>query len=279
MTLTTRNLMVGVRARLRHVPMLSALAIFTLIFAAGPTLADDAVRNTVEQIIIKNDIQRDLSIAAARARTPNGDVGGGGDGSGGSDAQRNERSSNDRRDGSANTARRQQLELPEIGDPGPVLTALLWVLVGALAIVVGFHALRLLRRTIQFGGKTSTDATDIESLEPLAAGANVEPQLPPDPLAAAEVLARTGRYDEAVHLVLLIALEQLKARFGGLGRSLTSLEVVRQLPLETQSQRGLSALVSMVQLSRFGGRGLGEADYRLSVGNYHDVAGTTGAAQ
>ena len=264
------------RDLLRGVLGAGAVALISVVWVGGPAHSADDARDRVERIVTDNAIQRDLSIAKTSTGASNQALDGDG---GGVETRREGRASNGDDSRDRDNAARNRLTLPPIGDPGPVVTVLLWVLVGALAIVVAFHAVKSLSRGRRFGRRKTSGASRAEPGE--ASGGVDAPaqQLPPDPLSAAEDLARSGNYEDAVHLVLLLALEQLRSRFGGLGRSLTSLEVMRKLPLETQTHRGLSALVALVQLSRFGGRGLDEADYRRSVGSYRDIARTTEPAQ
>ena len=259
-----------------------AVALISVVCVGGPAHSADDARDRVERIVTDNAIQRDLSIAKTSTGASNQVLDGNGDGGGSGrvETRREGRASNGDDSRDSGNAARNRPTLPPIGDPGPVVTVLLWVLVGALAIVVAFHAVKSLSRGRRLGRRKPSGASRII---PAEASEDVDSaaarQLPPDPLSAAEDLARSGNYEDAVHLVLLLALEQLRSRFGGLGRSLTSLEVVRKLPLETQTYRGLSALVALVQLSRFGGRSLDEADYRRSVGSYRDIARAIEPAQ
>lgn len=79
-------------------------------------------------------------------------------------------------------------------------------------------------------------------------------------------LASEGRFDEAIHAVLLRAVEALARRTRTHpGRALTSRELVHRFPLEPESRGGLAALVAMVEVSRFGGTSVGNDDYHLSV--------------
>ena len=100
-------------------------------------------------------------------------------------------------------------------------------------------------------------------------------------LEAADQLARDGRYAEALHMLLLDCIAQLRRlRFDSLiAPSLTSREVASRLSLPEQSAEALSAIVSAVELSHFGGRVPGEGDYASCRESYFRVAGdSVGAA-
>jgi hypothetical protein len=74
-------------------------------------------------------------------------------------------------------------------------------------------------------------------------------------------LARAGRYDEAIHQLLLRALAHLRTTRGRLPDSLTSREVLREIPLGSEAHTALRALTGAVELSLFGGRSTAADDY------------------
>jgi hypothetical protein len=91
-------------------------------------------------------------------------------------------------------------------------------------------------------------------------------------LAEADRLARRGAYGEALHLLLLYSLNELRRRFGlGLPPSLTSREVLG-LPVLPEGRRaGLSDIVSAVEISHFGGRPVDEETYRSCRRRCEDI--------
>ena len=83
-----------------------------------------------------------------------------------------------------------------------------------------------------------------------------------DYVSESERLAAAGEYAEAVHLLLLGALERLREALDvELGASLTSRELVEGLRLGDDRRTALGVLVSTVELSRFGGRHLDGSVY------------------
>lgn len=81
-------------------------------------------------------------------------------------------------------------------------------------------------------------------------------------LEDAERLAAVGHYTEAIHLLLLAAIDRA---FAGAGRTppraATSRELVRRLPAGTPARRAFATLVGLVEGSLFGGRELTRADW------------------
>jgi len=91
-------------------------------------------------------------------------------------------------------------------------------------------------------------------------------------LAEADRLAREGAFGEALHLILLHCLNELRQRLGlGVPASLTSREILRLAPLPEARRSALSIIVGAVEISYFGGRPVDEATYRLCRQRCEDV--------
>jgi hypothetical protein len=91
-------------------------------------------------------------------------------------------------------------------------------------------------------------------------------------LAEADRLARQGAYGEALHLLLLYCLNEMRRRFSlGLPPSLTSHEILGLKALPEIRRTGLSVIVSAVEVSHFGGRPTDEATYQLCRQRCEDV--------
>jgi hypothetical protein len=85
-------------------------------------------------------------------------------------------------------------------------------------------------------------------------------------------LARQGAYGEALHLLLLYCLNEMRRRFGlGLPPSLTSREILGLSVLPEIRRLGLSVIVSAVEVSHFGGRPADETTYQLCRQRCEDV--------
>jgi len=134
--------------------------------------------------------------------------------------------------------------------PGVPLQALVWVglLVGVSVVVW------LLARELGFGdrGRVDADAT-AES----GAAADLDRML-----EDAERLAREGRFDAAVHALLLAAIRSLSIETGRVPPdSSTARELLRTFPLEGERRSGFAALVRAVEWTMFGGRSIGADEY------------------
>jgi hypothetical protein len=89
---------------------------------------------------------------------------------------------------------------------------------------------------------------------------------PPD---AAELLARHGRFTEAIHALFLKCLALLTENLGYRpGPSATGREVVRKAPLADPVRAPLGSLLQAVEVAVFGGREATESDYQACVGHY-----------
>ena len=85
-------------------------------------------------------------------------------------------------------------------------------------------------------------------------------------------LAASGRFDEAIHVLLLVAIRSLSAESGGDPRpSSTARELVRTFGLEGERRRAFADLVRAVELSLFGGRPVAEDDYARCRDTYRTL--------
>ena len=143
----------------------------------------------------------------------------------------------------------------------------LYLLVAVLAValcIVGYH----LYGTYAFGRRVSkkVDQTLQVTTQPIMRPAGDAPL--PD-LDEIERLARTGAFAEAIHLMLLRALEALRHRLGtSWAKSLTSREIARRSELAPTDRNALKMLVGAVEISRFGGKSANEQIYRACLDQY-----------
>ncbi len=84
----------------------------------------------------------------------------------------------------------------------------------------------------------------------------------PKRLDDADALAQSGAFSDAIHLLLLVLLEELRRGLDlFLAPSLTSREVLRRVSLPDEADQALSRLVRAVELSQFGGHAATATDY------------------
>ena len=147
---------------------------------------------------------------------------------------------------------------------------LMWLLVGAGGLLL---VIFVINEVSSFSLRRRGRSAQPE--EPAAPSGSVAPGSGSGlSLDEADRLAREGRYAEALHMLLLDCFAQLRRlRFDAvIAPSLTSRELARRLTLPEQSARALSAIVSAVELSHFGGRLPGEDDYNRCRQDYLQIA-------
>ncbi|HNB26326.1 MAG TPA: DUF4129 domain-containing protein [Alphaproteobacteria bacterium] len=147
----------------------------------------------------------------------------------------------------------------------------LYVLIGTLAVCACLVLYHLIR-TYAPGRRAWSKADQAVMLEIAAIPAPGEAPLPP--LDEIERLARAGAYAEAIHLMLLRALETLRRRLGtSWAKSLTSREIVRRSELPGTDRQALKVLVGAVEICRFGGQQANEQIYRACLDHYRSIGG------
>lgn len=96
-----------------------------------------------------------------------------------------------------------------------------------------------------------------------------------DALAAADGLARQGRFVDAMHTLLLQSLADIRRRLGiEFADSLTSREILRGTRLPPQGGASLRAIVAAVEWTYFGGYPAALADYSACRKSFQDLRHT-----
>ena len=155
-------------------------------------------------------------------------------------------------------------------DVGIVVEVLLY---GLAAVGVGLLLLILYRLLVgrQFRPSDQTDESDaaITLDAPAPEGAWSEFSI-----ATAERLAQAGRYNEAVHVILLCCLQ-----FAGqaLKRSLTAREAIAHVDLDERGRDAFATIVRTSERGHFGGYSLHDADFRTCLQNYQQLAEAAGS--
>lgn len=95
----------------------------------------------------------------------------------------------------------------------------------------------------------------------------------------ADDLARQGRIAEAMHVLLLRSLAELRRRLGlSFAASLTSREILRRIDLPDSGRAGLTDIVARVERAYFGGHAVEPADYEACRHSYEALTGALGRA-
>jgi hypothetical protein len=175
------------------------------------------------------------------------------------------------RNAAADAIRRLDLQTELDADPDPELPRfrievpepLLWiVLIGGVAALL-YH----LRDVIPLWRFPGDDQWEVSG----AAGG--EAAAPAAVIGAADELARQGRFVEAMHVLLLQALAELRRRLDEpFADSLTSREILRRVPLSDRGRRSLRELVTRVEWTYFGDYPAVEADYAACRDSFDDLA-------
>jgi hypothetical protein len=152
---------------------------------------------------------------------------------------------------------------------GPFFEALFWVVVAAAVLGILF----LLARWAQHGRfdflkrrSRARDDADGEGWRPEEAPARAL-------LGEADALASAGRFSEAAHLLLFRSIEEIDKRRPQLVRpALTSRDIAGAPELPAGPRGAFARIVMMVERSLFGGRALGEPDWRDCRAAYEEFA-------
>ncbi|MFL6799749.1 MAG: hypothetical protein ACJ8F3_20325 [Xanthobacteraceae bacterium] len=163
-----------------------------------------------------------------------------------------------------------QAELPRGPEPRkPVLISLppelLWVVVvvGLGILLYAFRDMIPLLR-MRRGSRWSTGEDT-----PAAADTNA----PAAAMGAADELAAAGRFADAMHVLLLQALVEIRQRLDEqFADSLTSREILRSTKLAEAGRRPLRDIVDRVEWTYFGRRTAGQADYEACRASFDALA-------
>ncbi len=250
----------------------STSAVVTLSLAIAAPAFAEAPRAAAETVIEGGPFQTDFPGAdgGGGGGSPSFGSGGGsssnGGGAGGQGPQGGNLPANGpRKLGSGGGGRRPSsgggpgLSLPGIGAFGSMLG---YLMIAVLVIVViALIAWVILSRT---------PAPELEAAGP-APPDGKKPGRPirGDLRAQAERLALQGKYEEAIHLLLLAAILHLSTGVTP-PESRTSRELLSHFRLDLNSKEAFSALVLAVERSLFGGQALGADEWRECAGR-HDA--------
>jgi hypothetical protein len=114
-----------------------------------------------------------------------------------------------------------------------------------------------------------------EELPPPPGRATATGRTRPRATSDADALAAQGRYADAIHALLLRALEDLGRRAArATSRALTAREVLRGAPLAEPGRAALGALVRAVEIVHFGGHDAVREDYDACADHYRRFQGT-----
>ena len=130
-----------------------------------------------------------------------------------------------------------------------------WVLLGLLVLGALIIVVRALLRRGWIRGEKDADRAVPASWQPSPERARLL-------LADADALAAAGRFDEAAHLLLLVAVQEIGERRPGLVRpALTAREIAALPALSAQARDVFGTIARIVERCLFGGRTIATNDY------------------
>jgi hypothetical protein len=245
------------RSKARGLRVLLALA---MLFVSGPARAQETdaeeIRTETEKALEGGDIQRDAPLAE-RVRQHADDIA--------NDPSLQHEPPTPK----APTPRDSSSGIPI---PPEIFLYLLIAVLAVALCIVAYH----LYGTYAPGRRVSkkVDQPLQVATQPIARAADA----PLPDLDEIERLALAGSYAEAIHLMLLRALEALRRRLGtSWAKSLTSREIARRSELPATDRSALKMLVGAVEISRFGGKNANEQIYRACLDQYR-LIGESGMA-
>lgn len=140
------------------------------------------------------------------------------------------------------------------------------LLIGLVIALIAFGIWRFSNR------RRATAADETAPVPP----PTVPSPIKPAPLAAWQRLAEQERFDEAIHLLLLQALQHLRQeRAIALEESQTSREILRGGTLQPQRRAGLATMIGAVEFCHFGGRPAGAQLFEHCLAAYQQIIATT----
>ena len=169
--------------------------------------------------------------------------------------------------GTYQTDRPEAAKLPDIEPwtlPPWLAKALFWIMVAGVATLVAFFlynlAADLIRNRGAFKRNRARGAEAPERVEtPRAEARPVDHRS----LAEADDLAAQGRFSEAIHLLLLVALDRLHRELGlRVAPAMTGREVLHLPSLPDATVGPLTRMVQVSEINHFGGRHAEAPDYQ-----------------
>jgi hypothetical protein len=146
-----------------------------------------------------------------------------------------------------------------------------------LALIPILAVIGLLLLLAYLGYKFWRNRRRASTPEPASAAPTNRPVLEPmsptpvtEQLPEWQVLANQGRFTEAIHLLLLQLLRDMRGEgLVTLTQSLTSREILRASDLPTERRSGLATVIGAVEFCHFGGRAAGLVLYEKCLAAYH----------
>ena len=157
---------------------------------------------------------------------------------------------------------------------GGVARALMWIVI----VVVGVLVLGYLAREVIGFNRRSRARAEANGAA-TKTGGGIEKDAVEATLAEADRLSQAGRFGEAIHVLLMCCLGELRRRRrdAQLAPSLTSREILARLSLPERAAAAFAAIVGAVELSHFGGRPADAGQYQARRDDFLRFADESGS--
>jgi len=163
--------------------------------------------------------------------------------------------------------------------PPWLVKTILWTLGAVVGAIILFFLFNLGRELLEsrLGIKRSPKAAPAEPAK-VQAVPPARREAEHRTLAEADALAAEGRFSEAIHLLLLVAMERLRRELGPrVAPAMTGREVLRLSAIPGEAAAPLTRMVSLSEINHFGGRSAREPDYRNCRDDFLRFNGMEGA--
>ena len=147
---------------------------------------------------------------------------------------------------------------------GPdTVRVLLWIAVGCGVAALAWYLADILPRGFARHARWDDDPGAAPAASDAAAAAQAD----------ADDLARQGRFAEAMHVLLLQSLTEMRRRLDArFADSLTSREIVRRAPVSDATRGALADIVARAERAWFGDHPAGPDDYAACRARFADLA-------
>ena len=137
---------------------------------------------------------------------------------------------------------------------------ILWLIGAIVVAMILVFLVNALQNRSGFRINRDREQQEPELVEtPVRAGPRAEDERT---VQEADALAAEGRFTEAIHLLLLVAMDRLKQELGArVAPALTGREVLGLAPIPTTAAAPLGRMVLLSEIKHFGGRAAARRDY------------------
>lgn len=151
---------------------------------------------------------------------------------------------------------------------GGLLRILLWIIAGAIVLYILYHLIRFFEDR-----RLSRSPNDMTGERPVRVVKNPAGKGTLPTLDEAERLAADQNYSEAIHVLLLVALDALFKRLNAaLPKAHTSREILTDERLRETWRKDLELLVGAVEEALFAGKAPGQKNYSACRSTYDNLA-------